>query len=267
MTDSSYGIVGTIAPELTMDNWINSDGEILTQPLRLADFSQQVKIIYCFQHWCPGCHSTGFPTLKRITDQYSNLVHDRKLSCLAVQTVFEGYEQNTANKLRETQFRYKLKIPFAQDEQRPTPSMMKDYRTGGTPWFIFINQTNHVIFNNFRIDLEHAAQLIETSINNHESNPENDLTFEAIDDISESRYLVKLTQADYGFVDYRKKDQIVYLDYAYVPENLRGKNYAAAMLEAVLKKIKHQKLKVIPVCGYTQYYLKRNKQWSTLLNQ
>ena len=76
-----------------------------------------------------------------------------------VQTVFEGFEENTFERLRENQQRYELDLPFGHDAvSGRQPSIMEDYRTGGTPWFILINGENEVVFNDFHIN---ADRLIE----------------------------------------------------------------------------------------------------------
>jgi hypothetical protein len=50
------------APELRVRTWIDGSGEPMDTPLRLDDLGSGYKIIFAFQHWCPGCHSSGFPT-------------------------------------------------------------------------------------------------------------------------------------------------------------------------------------------------------------
>jgi len=78
----------------------------MEKPLQLADLGDGYKIIYCFQHWCPGCHSRGFPTLKYL---YDNL-KDKGFSFAVIQTVFEGSEVNTFDNLRFKQEQYSLKV-------------------------------------------------------------------------------------------------------------------------------------------------------------
>ena len=52
------------APEFHVNNWINSKGN-KTEEIKLSDFKGKFKILYCFQSWCPGCHSKGLPDLKK----------------------------------------------------------------------------------------------------------------------------------------------------------------------------------------------------------
>lgn len=148
----SIGISSKRAPELRVPYWIDGEGN-RTDPIKLADLGTGFKIIYCFQHWCPGCHSRGFPTLKRLVDALSK----RDFGFAVVQTVFEGAKQNTVERLRETQVHYDLDLPFGHDATPPGgtyPTVMEDYRSGGTPWFIVINPKGEVIFNDFGLDAE-----------------------------------------------------------------------------------------------------------------
>lgn len=98
------------APELRVPWWIDGEGRSMA-PLKLSDLGDGFKVIFCFQHWCPGCHSHGFPTLQKLI----KALGDRGFAFAAVQTVFEGAESNTFERLRETQLRYGLNIPFGHD--------------------------------------------------------------------------------------------------------------------------------------------------------
>ncbi len=119
--------------------------------MKLADLGAGFKIIYCFQHWCAGCHSGGFPALKQL---YSAL-NDKDFGFAVIQTVFEGFEENTFDKLRMTQKKYDLNLPFGHDipdEEAPVSTFMMDYRTGGTPWFTVIAPDGQIIYANFHIN-------------------------------------------------------------------------------------------------------------------
>ena len=155
----SIGISAQTAPELRVSHWIDGQGNQI-DPLKLADLGDGYKVIYCFQHWCPGCHSRGFPILKRMVEKLS----DKGFGFAVVQTVFEGAEQNTLDKLRDTQLRYGLDLLFGHDLP-PTgnryPTVMEDYRSGGTPWFIVIDPKGEVIFNDFSFDPERLIAAFE----------------------------------------------------------------------------------------------------------
>ena len=161
-TTYKYGIAGLSAPELTVPLWIDSNGNE-TKPIQLKDFKGNFKVIYGFQSWCPGCHSRGLPALKKMVDALSG---NDKVTFLAVQTVFEGAEANTFEKIKETQKNYKLSIPFGHDTGNDTTgnisSIMRDYKTGGTPWFILIDQDDKVVFNDYHLDEDKAIEYLKT---------------------------------------------------------------------------------------------------------
>ena len=52
-------------PELRVAQWIDAHG-LAWAPLRLAELGDGFKVIRCFQHWCAGCHSSGFPALVKL---------------------------------------------------------------------------------------------------------------------------------------------------------------------------------------------------------
>lgn len=160
--NQTYGIANQIAPELDVEQWIDANG-VKTDAIKLKDFEGQFKVVYCFQAWCPGCHSHGFPALQKMVDAMAG---SDKVAFLVIQTVFEGESENTFEKLVETQKRYNLKIPFGHDvgsaQTDNRSSTMYHYRSGGTPWFILIDQSNRVIFNDFQLDADKAIAHFKT---------------------------------------------------------------------------------------------------------
>jgi len=158
---NKYGIEGENAPAFDVPYWIDADGNESVQ-INLKDFDGQFKVIYCFQSWCPGCHSRGLPALQKMTKALSN---NDDVVFLAVQTVFEGKHTNTKEKLLETQKKYNLKIPFGHDagddRTNNRSNIMYHYNTGGTPWFIFIDKNNKVVFNNFHLDVDKAIEFLK----------------------------------------------------------------------------------------------------------
>lgn len=150
------------APELRVSQWIDINGNELKSPISLADHEGKFKIIYAFQHWCPGCHKVGFPSLKKMVDALSE---NDDIIFLAIQTVFEGASKNTFEKIIETQKEYNLKIPFGHDDGSQNgesrSSTMTDYQTGGTPWFILIDENNKIVFADFHINTEAAIKFLK----------------------------------------------------------------------------------------------------------
>jgi thiol-disulfide isomerase/thioredoxin len=146
------GIVGLPAPPLENIRWINEDGNERS-PLTLTELGQGFKILYFFQDWCAGCHAHGFPTFVTLAEELG----DKGVSFAAIQTVFEGSDVNTFDRLRENQRRYGLRVPFGHAvadsaSADAVPAIMEAYRSGGTPWFVVIAADGRVVYDGFRLD-------------------------------------------------------------------------------------------------------------------
>ncbi len=160
---TQYGIEGQIAPELQISQWIDANGN--PTMFKLADHKGKFIFLEFWQSWCPGCHSHGFPSLKKISDAFNNNPH---FTAAAIQTTFEGFSTNTANKMREIQQQYNLNIVMGHDAGNPEkqrhPKTMIDYRSGGTPWAVLISPTGKVIYNGFSINPESAITFLKKEI-------------------------------------------------------------------------------------------------------
>ena len=155
--EEKYGIRGYEAPELDIDYWIDGDGK----PASFSIEESKGKWVFlkCFQNWCPGCHSSGFPTLKAFSDEFHG---NPQVAIAGIQTVFEGFSSNTQDAVRELQQRYDLPVVMGHDPGDPdgihSSDTMIKYRNGGTPWLILIDPDGVVAFNDFRVD---TTKLIE----------------------------------------------------------------------------------------------------------
>lgn len=158
MSDPSVGIRGQVAPEWAVPAWFSlKDGR---SELHLATITTPVVYLYCFQSWCPGCHAHGFPTMAEVHGRVS--AHD--VSFVAIQTVFEGHDVNTAERAVESMQRHGLEtVPVGHDVGGPDalPSIMGSYHTGGTPWTVIIGPDRRVHFDGFRIDADTAVDLVD----------------------------------------------------------------------------------------------------------
>lgn len=151
-----YGIVGQSAPEFRVDEWIaNVDGS-----LHIADIAEPVIYLYNFQSWCPGCHSHGFPTLTAVRDALRAAGKESQVKFVAVQTVFEGHDTNTSHAALASVERHGLSdIALGHDSGRQ-PTIMADYRTGGTPWTVIIGSDRTVLADGFQLDADEALRVI-----------------------------------------------------------------------------------------------------------
>lgn len=160
---SGYGIVGVQAPEITLDYWIDADGKATSYSIE-AQRGKWV-MLKCFQDWCPGCHSSGFPTLQRFSEVFAE---HPQVSIVAIQTVFEGFASNTLADVRKLQLRYELPITMGHDpgdaKGDHAPQTMRKYRTGGTPWIVIIAPDGRVVFNDYHVQVERLIEYLQQQL-------------------------------------------------------------------------------------------------------
>lgn len=151
------GILGRPAPSLGVDMWYNlPEGR---ESIDVNDYKGKIVYLYGFQSWCPSCHRYGFPTLVELIGHYKG---NEDVAFIAVQTTFEGFGTNTSGKAKETADRYGLSVPVGHSGSSQQPStVMRRYRTGGTPWTVIIDRHGVVRFNDFRIQPDAAVALID----------------------------------------------------------------------------------------------------------
>ena len=132
---NDFGVMGQPAPELRVPLWLSGvDGG----GLRIAGIEQPIIYVFGFQAWCPGCHSHGFPALQETKKRLTAKGLGAQVKFIAVQTVFEGHDVNTVDAARESIERYGLTDIALGHDSGARPTLMADYRTGGTPWTVII---------------------------------------------------------------------------------------------------------------------------------
>lgn len=164
MKKHNYGIVGQQAPELEVSTWIDGKGK--PSSFKLAEHQGKFVFMEFWQFWCPGCHSHGFPGLKRVSDAFKDNPH---FTALSIQTVFEGSWINTENKMDEIQKKYELfdivmGHESGTDETSGQPTTMINYRSGGTPWAVLIGPNGKVIFNDFSFNVDNMIAYLTKEI-------------------------------------------------------------------------------------------------------
>lgn len=156
---SKRGITGQMAPPLDISQWIDGNGDS-TKAFNVAEHKGKWVYLKCFQHWCPACHSVGFPNLQKLKKAFPD---DAKVVAAVIQTTFEGHSTNNFAALRKNQLRYNLDLPFGHDpgdanlphsDPRRLPKTMVSYRTGGTPWVTVIDPSGMVVYDDFHIDID-----------------------------------------------------------------------------------------------------------------
>ena len=152
----SLGIAGRQAPAWDLE-WLNLPETY--GDLSVEDFRGKVLVVFCFQSWCPGCHSHGFPAMQEIEQHFRK---NDDVQMVAIQTVFEGFGTNTAYRALEEVETYGLEIPVAHDAgDNGLSPFMRAYRTGGTPWTIVIDPAGKVVWNGFQIQPQQAISAID----------------------------------------------------------------------------------------------------------
>ncbi|QHS57437.1 N-acetyltransferase [Mucilaginibacter sp. 14171R-50] len=68
-----------------------------------------------------------------------------------------------------------------------------------------------------------------------------------------------------SFIDYKTRDNRIYLIHTEVPEELEGRGIAGVMVEKVLTYIEQRDMKLVPLCAYVKAFLKRHPEWNRLL--
>lgn len=152
------GVLNQKAKAWEATNWIQlPKGKKALNP---EDFAGKVVYLYCFQAWCPGCHSSGFPTLQKMSDHYKG---DDEVAFVAIQTVFEGFGSNSPSKVAAMAKRYGFTFPMGHSgTQEKRSTVMRNYRTGGTPWTIIIDREGVVRYNDYHITPAKAKELIDS---------------------------------------------------------------------------------------------------------
>ena len=76
--------------------------------------------------------------------------------------LLEGFHTNTPAKTLATAERYGLAIPVGHSGSEGQRSrLMRDYRTGGTPWTVVIDRDGTVRYNDFHITPSAGEKLIK----------------------------------------------------------------------------------------------------------
>jgi len=144
------------APELAISEWVNKD------PGFLGNMRGKVVVIDFFQMWCPGCNSFSIPLMFHLENKYKER---DDIVFLSVHTVFEGYEYQTPDDLKEFVGEKGIKHPVGIDdyqEDYTTPITMRRYQTGGTPCITIIDKNGYLRFKKLGgFDKVEAERLID----------------------------------------------------------------------------------------------------------
>lgn len=161
LTPLSADVTKKTAPELKVDQWVNLPKGRTTGPTLHKEWKGKVVYLYFFQSWCPGCHSSGFPTLQSLKKEFSK---NPEIEFAAVQTVFEGFSTNTPAAAKKIVKRYDLQdIPVGQSGSAQKKSaIMRDFKTRGTPWTVVIDKKGRIVFQGFHLKPDEGKKLLNS---------------------------------------------------------------------------------------------------------
>lgn len=148
------GIEGREAPLLDVETWIQlPDGK---DKVEITDYPGKIVVLLFFQHWCRASQERELPVLKKLVDHYKG---NDGIVFLAIQTTFEGFLENTSDKLALTAKKFDLDIPFGHSPKlEGLRSVSAVYLPGGTPWWVIIDRQGKVEYNGFLLNEEEAIK-------------------------------------------------------------------------------------------------------------
>ena len=148
------GIQGEKAPLINISTWYQlPEGK---EKIEITDYPDKIVVMLFFQHWCKASQERELPVLKNLVERYQD---NDGIVFLAIQTAFEGFTENTPDKLKVTADKFGLKIPFGHNIKAPEfPGISGTYKPGGTPWWVIIDRQGIVEYNGFILNEEEAIK-------------------------------------------------------------------------------------------------------------
>ena len=97
--------------------------------------------------------------MKKLVDNLT----DKGFGFAVVHTAFDDDPRNSKDRIREMQLRYKINVPFGHDPKvgQSYPTVMQDYKTRGTPFFIVIDPAGIIAFADFSLDADKLIQAFD----------------------------------------------------------------------------------------------------------
>jgi predicted GNAT family acetyltransferase len=75
------------------------------------------------------------------------------------------------------------------------------------------------------------------------------------------------SQGHIAFANYRLEKNILFIDYVFAPEELRGTGIAGKLMEEICVFVREKNLKIKPICGYAVVWLKKHKEHHDLVEE
>jgi peroxiredoxin len=124
----------TVAPELLVQTWFNTD-----RPLTLSGLRGRVVVLSAFQVLCPISIASGVPQAQRIFETFA----PSDVTVIGIHSTFEHHDAFNTAVLKAFIQEYRLKFPVALDQPNsgsPIPHTMDRYKMRGTPSLVLIDR-------------------------------------------------------------------------------------------------------------------------------
>jgi predicted GNAT family acetyltransferase len=68
------------------------------------------------------------------------------------------------------------------------------------------------------------------------------------------------------FANYRRKENVIFIDYVEAPVELRGSGAAGKLMGYIVKTAQQNGFKLHPICGYAASWLRRHPEYQDLMD-
>jgi uncharacterized protein len=69
-----------------------------------------------------------------------------------------------------------------------------------------------------------------------------------------------------AFIEYKLRDNALFLIHTEVPAALEGKGAGSAIVQKALQYAKDHHYKIIPICPFVQSYLRKHQEWNDIVS-
>jgi hypothetical protein len=124
----------SLAPELQVQAWYNTD-----RPLLLSALRDRVVVLVAFQVLCPKSLSCGIPLAQRIHETFE----PSDVEVIGLHATFEHHDAYRPEVFKAFIHEYRLKFPIGLDQPNaasPIPQTMERYKMRGTPSLVLIDR-------------------------------------------------------------------------------------------------------------------------------
>lgn len=153
------GRCGTLAPNLTLEPWLNSD----QRSLSVGRSFGQVVYLLLFSSSCPACFNQGLPAMRDVCDMLAHRQGD--IAYRAVHTPLD-LEVDDLEAGFETIQEFGLDVPVVHD---PARSVAREYSAPSLPWTVVIDPAGTVRYHGYGPEPELLVPEIEAMLELHAS--------------------------------------------------------------------------------------------------